>query len=143
MVDLDVIAAKLAELEHRIDRLRARQLTDEAALVTNEDLRDLLAFNLMVAVQASVDIATHLIADEQWAPSTTLGQAFTRLRENEVISAETERAMAQAAGLRNVVAHGYAGVEIHSLFLAATSGLTDLERFRQEVSVWLLSRASG
>jgi uncharacterized protein YutE (UPF0331/DUF86 family) len=37
----------------------------------------------------------------------------------------------------NVVAHGYAGVDVQLVYDAATAGLADLESFAQQVASWL------
>jgi uncharacterized protein YutE (UPF0331/DUF86 family) len=43
-------------------------------------------------------------------------------------------------GLRNVVAHGYAGVRPEMIHAAATTGLADLEAFSREVARWTQDR---
>jgi uncharacterized protein YutE (UPF0331/DUF86 family) len=39
-------------------------------------------------------------------------------------------------GLRNLVAHGYAGLDVRRCFDAAHTELVELENFAREVSVW-------
>lgn len=58
------------------------------------------------------------------------------LRDQGVISAPVSDALARAVGLRNVVAHGYAGVRPEIIHAAATAGLADLEAFSREVAAW-------
>ena len=53
---------------------------------------------------------------------------------------ETSDAMARAAGLRNVVAHGYAAVDVAQVHSAATRGIADLDAFRAEVARWVQAR---
>jgi uncharacterized protein YutE (UPF0331/DUF86 family) len=88
-------------------------------------------------VQSAADIASHVVADEGWRPALTLADAFERLRENGVLTAPTAAAMAKAAGLRNVVAHGYAGVDVDTVFAAASRGVGDLDAFASELAGWL------
>jgi uncharacterized protein YutE (UPF0331/DUF86 family) len=140
MVDADVITAKLRDLADRIGRVRTHRPLNATILATDRDARDLVSFNLMLAVQSCAEIAGHLIGDEGWPPATSLADAFQRLREHVVLSAATADALRSAAGLRNVVAHGYADVNPELLYAAAGEGLDDLERFAGEVSGWVLSR---
>lgn len=140
MVDADVIAAKLAELADRTARVRRHRPADAAALAEDQDAFDLVAFNLMLAVQACLDVASHLIADEGWPPAKDLADSFLRLHERGVLSRETAAALARAVGLRNVLAHVYATADPDLVFEAATSGLDDLERFAREVAVWVKDR---
>ena len=141
MVDADLVAAKLAELCTRIDRVRAHVPRDAAALAADADALDLVSFNLLLCVQAALDVSSHIIADEGWAPAATLGETFDRLHESGVLSADAAGAMRKAAGLRNVVAHGYAAVDVKMVHIAATTGLTDLDRFASEVAAWAKARS--
>jgi uncharacterized protein YutE (UPF0331/DUF86 family) len=141
MVDANVVAAKLRELDERIARVRAHLPADASALAANRDALDLVSFNLMLAVQACLDIASHLIADEAWPPASSLADAFQRLGERGVVTPATAAALRRAAGLRNLVAHGYAEANPDLLYAAASSGLPDLQRFASEVSGWVRGRS--
>lgn len=143
MVDPNVLAAKLGELADRTERVRRHCPASAKALAADRDAFDLVSFNLMLAVQACTDIATHLIADEGWPPAKDLAEAFHRLHEKGVIARETNEALARAAGLRNVVAHVYAQADPDLVFRAATTGLDDLERFSGEVAGWARARPSA
>lgn len=140
MVDRNLVASKLSELADHLARVRARRKATAEELARDRDALDLVAFNLMLAVQTCADIASHLIADEGWAAAASLGAAFERLRDQHVISAAVSEALARAVGLRNVVAHGYAGVRPEMIHAAATSGLADLEAFSREVAAWTTQR---
>jgi len=140
MVDLDLVAAKLAELADRTARVRRHGPASAAALAGDRDALDLVSFNLMLAVQSCLDVASHLIADEGWPPARDLAGTFRRLREHGVLDAATADALGRAAGLRNVVAHVYAEVDPALLFTAATDGLDDLDRFARQVAAWAKRR---
>jgi uncharacterized protein YutE (UPF0331/DUF86 family) len=134
MVDPDLVASKLSDLTDHLERVRSRRKATAEELGGDRDALDLVAFNLMLAVQTCADIASHLIADEGWAAAASLGIAFERLRDQGVISSPVCTALARAVGLRNVVAHGYAGVRPEMIHVAATAGLADLEAFSREVA---------
>jgi uncharacterized protein YutE (UPF0331/DUF86 family) len=134
MVNRDLLALKIAELADRVLRVR-RHVPDTAEhLEGDRDALDLVAFNVMLAVQACADIASHIIADEGWPVARNVADSFLRLRERGVVTASTASALAKAVGLRNVVAHGYARVDVGALYSAATSGLHDLDAFAREVA---------
>ena len=107
MVDCDLVAGKLGELAEHLARVRTRHAVSAEDLRRDRDALDLISFNLMLAVQACADIASHVIADEGWPPATSLGAAFERLRDRSVISGPVCEALVRAVGLRNVIAHGY------------------------------------
>lgn len=140
MVDQNVVTAKLRELNERIDRVRLHTPSDVSDLEEDQDVLDLVSFNLMLSVQSCLDLATHIISDESLPPAENAAEAFRRLAEHGVISKETAKELAGAAGMRNVVAHGYAGVVPQKIHDAAVNGLADLERFSREVSGWVAGR---
>lgn len=129
MVNRDLIAAKLTELADRVERVRAHTPTTSEALRVNRDALDIVAFNLMLCVQTCADIASHVIADEGWPAARSMAEAFGRLQEKGILSGSTSESLQRAVGLRNVVEHGYAGIDVASCHRAATTGLSDLEAF--------------
>ena len=142
MVRVDIVTAKLSELGARTARVRKYTPATAKALRDDHDALDLVSYNLMLCVQSAADIASHIVADEGWRPALTLGEAFERLGENGVIGTPTAEAMARAAELRNVVAHGYAGVDVTMVFAAASRGVGDLDLFASEVAAWLQRRTA-
>ena len=66
-----------------------------------------------------------------------MAESFGRLEEHQVLSTEIAASMARAAGLRNVIAHGYGGIDAALVYQAADPGLRDLRSFVAEVSKWL------
>jgi uncharacterized protein YutE (UPF0331/DUF86 family) len=143
MVDRRLVAAKLAELDDRVERVRSHCPSTLDELRADRDALDLVSFNLMLAVQSCSDISSHLIADQGWRAAPTLASAFNCVRDEGVISATTAAALCRAVGLRNVVAHGYAGINPAMVHAAATQGLGDLEAFAREVAQWISTRTSG
>jgi len=107
----------------------------------DRDKLDLIAFNLMLSVQICLDIASHVIADAGWPVARSLAEAFTRLSEHGVISSEIAESMRRSVGLRNIVAHGYAGIDIDACFSAATAGVSDVQAFARAVSTWANAHA--
>jgi uncharacterized protein YutE (UPF0331/DUF86 family) len=60
-----------------------------------------------------------------------------------VLTQPTSVALGRAAGLLNVVAHGYASVDVEIVHAAATQGIGELDTFAREVAAWLLSQPVG
>jgi uncharacterized protein YutE (UPF0331/DUF86 family) len=143
MVDRHLAAAKLAELADRIQRIVAHCPASVDELRRDRDALDLVSFNLMLAVQSCADIASHLIADEGWPAAPNLAGGFNRLRDEGVISTTTADALCRAVGLRNVVAHGYAGINPAMVHAAGVNGVRDLDAFAKEVAQWIAAQGGG
>ncbi len=119
-----------------MQRVQANVPESAEALRANRNALDLVSFNLMLSVQVCADLASHLIADEGWPAASSLAEGFHRLEQFGVIEGDTALALQRAVGLRNVVAHGYAGIDVERCFHAAQHGLGDLESFARQVSEW-------
>jgi uncharacterized protein YutE (UPF0331/DUF86 family) len=137
VVKVDLVSAKLAEIEDRLARVRAHRGASAEQLREDRDAFDLVSFNLMLAVQACCDVAAHLIADERWPAAPTLAASFARLQTAGVLTTPTAAALARAVGLRNAVAHGYSSVNPEAVFAASTVGVADVEAFVREVAGWV------
>ncbi|MCG8462615.1 MAG: DUF86 domain-containing protein [Holophagales bacterium] len=143
MVDLEVVTSKLAELVHRLERVRAFCPETAEELGADEARLDLVSFNLMLGVQACLDIASHCIADEGWPPVSTSAESMHRLHEHGVIARDVAQAVGKAAGLRDLIAHAYGKADIGQIHNAARYRLGDLEAFAAQVGSWLRSRAAA
>jgi uncharacterized protein YutE (UPF0331/DUF86 family) len=140
MVDHDLLAAKLAELADRVARVRLHRKPTIGELAADRNAMDLVAFNLMLAVQTCADITSHLISDEGWVPAGSLAVSFERVRDQGVISPAVCDALSRVVGLRNVVAHGYAAARPEMIQAGSTAGLEDLDAFAREVAGWARGR---
>ena len=140
VADQDRIRARLVDLADRIERVRGRCPPTLEALVADRNTFDIVSYNLMLAVQICVDIASHGIADEEWPAATSLAGSFNRLRDEGVISAGTAEALVQAVSLRNVIACDYANINPAMVHAAATRGIGDLEAFAREVAARVAQR---
>lgn len=137
MVNRDVIAAKLVDLSGRVAQVRKHCPEEMKQLAANHDTLDLVSFNLMLAVQSCADIASHIIADERWPAARSLAEGFERLVDHGILDRATAQALGKAVGLRNVIAHGYAALDVAMLHTAATRGVTDLDAFARQISAWV------
>lgn len=142
MVDVEIVERKLVELKSRAEWIAVHRRATAEELAADRIARELVAFNLMLAVQAACDIATHIIADEGWDAADSVSESFTRLAEHQVLTPETALALRRAVGFRNLVAHGYEALNLEMTHAASTSGLADLDRFAREVRAWLATQAA-
>ena len=78
MIVRRVVDEKLDTLRRCVLRLRTRTPSTLAELEADEDLQDVLVMTLVRAVQACVDIGTHLVAEDRAVPAT-MREVFTEL----------------------------------------------------------------
>lgn len=108
-----------------LERLLAR-LDEYARDVSRETLElDLDAWlkvsrALELVAQSCLDLAMELVAQRGLGAPETYRDAFARLAQDHVITPEQASALQGWAGLRNVLAHMYANIDLDRLYAAMT-----------------------
>ncbi len=127
---LDVLRDALADLK----RYRARFSAND--LQTDRDAQHMVLHAMFLAAQAAIDIALHGTAATEQAQSTTYQQAFALLAESGMLDRDLARRMMGWAGLRNVLAHQYAAVDMARIAATLAGELDDLDAFAAAVAAW-------
>ena len=136
MVDKSIIKAKMANIKKNLDRLKEKQVLNNDEFRANQDLQDIVLLNLQAAIQGCIDIASHIISDNDWGVPGSLAGLFDILAEKKVISEETKKIMRQMAGFRNLIVHEYAELDMNKVYSVYTTRLTDFNDFLKEISVY-------
>jgi uncharacterized protein YutE (UPF0331/DUF86 family) len=133
-MDKKIIIAKLESLRRCIQRLKDKTPPTADVLLADNDLQDILCINLERAVQVSVDIASHIIADANLPAPGSMGECFEQLRNLNLISDELANRMKKAVGFRNIAVHAYQEISWKIVFSIITTKLSDFVEFAGAVS---------
>jgi len=147
-MDRDVIARKLEQLRHHVARIESKKPFRAEDLAAGEDLRDVVVFNLIQAVEVCVDVGMHVVAASSLPPPESMGEVFDRLALLSVFSSRPEgaalvRRLRQAVGFRNVAVHGYAALDLVAVADACETGLEDLKQFAAAIAAKYLGPQAG
>ncbi|MBI5490523.1 MAG: DUF86 domain-containing protein [Deltaproteobacteria bacterium] len=129
MVDRDVLREKCATVEASVRRLRLRTPATVEGLEGDVDAQESVRLNLQVAIQACIDLAAHVVADEGYELAPEPAATFAVLAREGIIPAELSVRLASAAGLRNILVHRYGQLEMARIHDAAVAGIADLIEF--------------
>lgn len=88
---------------------------------------------LQVAIQACIDVATHILASRAVPIPDEYAQAFLQLGDEGLLPQDLAERMASAARFRNVLVHAYTDVDA-ALVFAGLGRLDDLEAFALHIS---------
>lgn len=105
MVDRDVVLAKLAIIERCLARVEDVHSAPERRSAIDND--DITVVNLERAIQAGIDLATHVVASEGLGLPDTSGASFVLLREAGVLESDLAERLRRMAGFRNIAVHDY------------------------------------
>jgi uncharacterized protein YutE (UPF0331/DUF86 family) len=134
MIDLPVLAKRVAAVRDAVDRIREVLPADPEELAGNRTTREVVVLNLFVALQDCLSMATHWLADEGWDVPATYGEAFRALAEHGVLQPNLASRMSTAAGLRNLIAHRYAALDWVRLHDVAANHVEDLLEFCESLA---------
>lgn len=132
-MDRRIILDKLESLRRCVRRIEHKRPDTLQGLQADLDLQDILSLNLTRAVQVSVDLAAHLVADLDVPAPDTMAGLFTALGETGVLSPELTDRMRAAVGFRNVAVHAYQSINWAVVYRISHDHLDDFRAFAQAV----------
>lgn len=137
MVDAVRVQRLLRHLVDTIGYLEAEAAVDSQTRRQRRWL-DSIKYNVVVAIEAAIDIGQHLCATEGWGPPDTNGDVFRLLGSHHVLSADLAASLVQANGFRHVLVHDYVAVR-DDLVIANLDRTSDWRAFASAVAEWMTS----
>lgn len=131
MTDRALIDKKLAFIETCVRELQ--ELADPSRL--EEDVREVrfVEHTLQIAIQACLDVASHIVSTERLGEPETNRELFDRLHRAGLIDAELTESLYAMAGFRNILVHGYQEVDLAVLRDILHHRLGDLLAFTARI----------
>lgn len=133
MVDRDLIVAKAGLVKKHINRIQQKSGKDIKSFIVDQDLQDIVSFNLHTAIQNCIDIAAHIISEKGLGVPGSVSEMFYTLEENGFLSAEMTEKMIKAVGLRNLLVHEYGKIDLKRVFKVIHEDIEDLSEFLIEI----------
>jgi len=128
MVNRDVIFAKISSIQKCLKRIKdVTNLNPES--LDHLDTQEIVILNLQRAIQNSIDLAAHIVADEGWGVPAELRENFDILSENRVISNDHTSRLRKMVGFRNIAVHEYQTIDVQVLKSILQNNLKDIEDF--------------
>lgn len=129
MVDKNILVAKITTIEKCLKKVKEKCPPAFEPFEADEDCQDIVLFNLMQAIQGCVDLASHIVSDEEYGMAGSMNEFFYLLQGQKIISVDLQESMIKAVGFRNLVVHEYARLDLKQVYKIATNGINDLEAF--------------
>ncbi len=133
MVDRDLILAKAGLAEKYISRASQKSKIELSTFMKNIDVQDIVIFNLQKAIQSCIDIAAHIISDENLGMPGSTNEMLYLLEENGYLDRNLTEKMVKAVGFRNLIAHEYEKLEMKLVYGVAREDVHDLHNYIKAV----------
>jgi uncharacterized protein YutE (UPF0331/DUF86 family) len=127
LTEPDLVRKKLALIETCVRELR--EMTKPAEIQTDLFQQRFAERTLLIAIQASLDAAAHIAADERLGEPRTNRELFELLGRNGWIPQELVDPLRRMVGFRNILVHGYEIVDPAVVEQVVRERLDDLLTF--------------
>lgn len=134
MIDADIVYAKVGNIHKCLRRIREVTHLDAERLV-DMDVQDIFVLNLQRAIQSTIDLAAHLVADEGLGLPSTIRENFTLIQQAGILPLSLASKMKSMVGFRNIAIHEYQNLDVDMLKSILTDHLQDLEEFTHVILV--------
>lgn len=112
MVNQAIILRKISIIRECLSKLEKNRATALDAFLKDSDVQDIVLHNLLLALQASIDLGAHIVADEGWGVPGSQAEIFSIFKDKGIISEDLLKEMIPATGLRNILIHEYGEVNL-------------------------------
>lgn len=131
MTDADLVKKKLASIESCLSELT--RLARPDAIDSDVRERRFVEHTLQIAIQAALDVASHIVSDRRLGEPRTNRELFDLLRQDGWIGDDLTAVLRNMAGFRNVLVHGYDDVDLTVVHDVLAHHLADLTAFIEAV----------
>ena len=110
MTDPALVAKKLALIESCISDLD--RMARPQSLMSDIREQRFVEHTLQIAIQAALDVASHIVSDRRLGEPRTNRELFDLLQRDGWLEAPLSSSLRNMAGFRNVLVHGYDDVDL-------------------------------
>ncbi|MFT5084925.1 MAG: hypothetical protein ACI9Y1_002982 [Lentisphaeria bacterium] len=133
-MNVKIIEAKLESLRRCIVRIEEKTPNSVADLEQNLDAQDVIVLNLSRAIQTAVDIASHIVSENDFPAPVTMKQVFDSLQKQGIITEQLATKMKSAVGFRNIAVHQYDNLNLEIVYAICTKRLNDFKCYAIEIT---------
>jgi uncharacterized protein YutE (UPF0331/DUF86 family) len=127
VTDPELVAKKLALIETCVRELQSLARPDAIRADVREER--FVEHTLQIAIQAALDVASHIVSDERLGEPETNRALFDLLARAGKLPADLAATLRDMAGFRNVIVHGYQDVDLAVVEDVLRNHLGDLLAF--------------
>lgn len=129
MVDVEVIKQRLNQLSTSINKIERFKEISLEEFLKDDIIQDVVEYNLLIAINMMIDIATHIVVDNNMGSPETLGEAFNILNKEKYLNDKETKVYRNMVGLRNILSHEYINIDKKIIYSILKNNLIDIKKF--------------
>jgi uncharacterized protein YutE (UPF0331/DUF86 family) len=127
VTDRDLIGKKLAGIETAVREIQT--LGHPRAIYEDVVQQRFFERTLQIAIQAVLDVASHIVSDERLGEPQTNRDLIDLLARHGWVPPDLAETLGDMVGFRNILVHGYDSVDLTVIETVADEHLGDFDRF--------------
>jgi len=136
-IDTDRIEKLVGSMRSAMILLKESGAMPETLFLNDRHMQSSAKYNLVVSIEAVIDIANHVISRKKFRVPEDYADTFRVLAESRVIDADFAVELEKMARFRNRIVHLYWDVDVSEIWKILQTRLVDFERFVSEISAYL------
>jgi uncharacterized protein YutE (UPF0331/DUF86 family) len=137
VIDKAVLKKKLQELNRYLKELEGYKEFTQDELTTSIGKQWMVCHGLQLSIQSIIDIGNHLLAATGENQVEDYVDIIDRLGEKDIIPSEFARSIRGMVGLRNILVHEYARLDMEKVYYILQNRLNDFYSFINYINHYL------
>ena len=129
MVNVEVIKQRLNQLSTSLKKIERFKGISLEEFLEDDIIQDVIEYNLFIAINMMIDIATHIVVDNNMGNPETLGQAFSILNKEKYLNDEETEIYRKMVGLRNILSNEYLKTDKNIIYNIFKNNLGHIKKF--------------
>lgn len=137
VADIEIVRDRESRIRGFVRDLRDMGDVSESAFLANRERQYAVLHALQLAIEGTVDIATHICAADDLGIPSSYAEAFDLLEKAGVLDAALAEDLRRMARFRNRVMHLYAHIDLSAVYRILRERLDDFDRYLSAIETYL------
>ncbi len=133
MVDFGIIRRKILFINDSLEKLKILKQFPKTDFLSSFQVLDSCKYNLQLAIEAIIDISSHIVAREKLGVPSISADTVRFLNEKGILDENITKSTLQMINFRNRIVHLYQEVNDEQIYDILQSGLEDIEEFIRQI----------
>ncbi|EFK06157.1 putative toxin-antitoxin system, antitoxin component [delta proteobacterium NaphS2] len=136
-IDVEKVGTLVSSIQEAMSRLREVKALSKTEFLEDRHKQDSAKYNFIVAIEAAIDIANHLISRKGFRAPEDYADTFRVLKEAGILETDFSMELEKMARFRNRLVHLYWKVDTVEVWKILQTRLGDFEQYLSSLGSYL------